>query len=405
MKKQKPRGFWKKKENQKEFLDSLLRKYRIEPEEIGGMMIRENGGRTLEIYYKDRLEMLETHYGELNLLDVPFVPDGTWDKPEYRKRAVRQAIQRLGKRPGRVTCDDFERIGLKGLLNHSGLGFRSLLREAGYDVPDPVSWQSGKVRVRKIRELVEKAGGTDRITLLYIKERARGLIEYYEPSNESVTGHWASLISELPEGLPIQKGLPGAYIPTLYWILKDAGFDVSPDDCMRGLNALEDVMSLHGHRNHSLAEALMDDWMYDIVGMDHMHDVIYPGQKNVKKYTEKDCDFILLSPQARKNPHSELCTPHSELCTPHFSSLWLEYAGLWSKRKNWLVRKYKRGITTKKALAKKANIPLVVITPADMKKPKNVWDEMVSKAPWLKKRSKAALQSRFLSRFCEDSDV
>jgi len=400
-------------------------------------MIRKHGGSRLEKYYANTLEMLEAHYGEISLLDLPRVPWGAWKNSQYRKQAVREAVKRLGKRPERVRVEDFCRIGLEGLIVNGGLGIKELMREAGFDVADHVSWQSRKERVNRIRELVEKTGGPGRITFTYIKKRARGLIEYYtdcglriadcgmgeERRRDSDCGlrsgdcgteageaggseaaslvnrHWAADISKLPDGLPIQKGLPGEYIPALYWILKDAGYAVTPDDCLRGLDALEEVASLHGHRNHSLAEALADDWIYDIVGKNHMHDVIYPGQRKSRRYEGKDCDFVLFPAEARKTPgRTAKDTRHSPPATRPSSSLWIEYAGLWSERKNRFARKYKRKIQTKKALAKKEGIHLVVLTPANMKKPENVWDEMVSKAPWLKKKKKAAMGSRFLER-------
>jgi len=443
--KRKPRGYWAQKENQKEFLDSLLHKYNIKPEKLTSTMIRKNGGIRLQTYYANTLEMLEAHYGEISLLDLPRVPRGAWKRPKCRIEAVQEAVERLGKRPERVRKEDLCRIGLEGLIVNSGLGIRELMREAGYDVPDPVSWQSGKVRAAKVRELVEKAGGTDRVTFRYIKKRARGLVEYYsfaggksggcrvarggkeenieyrtpindfrfkklrEKKREKIRqDNRINRIRERREekrkecrsgnvdlrskGEVVREKwgmLPGEHIPVLYWILKDAGYDVTPDDCLRGLDALEEVASGHGHLNHSLAEALVDDWIYDFAGMDHMHDVNYPGQKGPER-NKVDCDFVLFPNTSDK------CPVTSDIQST--ANLWVEYAGLWSERKNRLVRKYKRRMRAKKALAKKAGIALVVITPANMKKPENVWDEMVSKAPWLKKRRKAAMGSRFLER-------
>jgi len=398
--KRKPRGFWAKKENQKEFLDSLLRKYRIGPEKLTSTMIRENGGRRLEGYYAHTLEMLEAHYGEISLLDRPRVPWGAWKHQKNRIEAVREAVERLGKRPERVSRDDLIRIGLDGLLVHGGLGIKELMREAGYDVPDPVSWKSKEVRAAKIRELVDKAGGVERVTLVYIKERARGLVEYYSFDGGTSGGcRVASADSGMGAGKPAEdrgqksedgrqraevvrekwRMLPGEHIPILYWILRDAGYDVSPDDCLRGLNSFDEVMSRHGHLNHSLAEALVDDWIYGFVGMDHMHDVIYPGQRKSRRYAGKDCDFVLFPPEARKNPHSAIRNPKS-------CSLWVEYAGFWHKSKSRFVKWYKRRMRVKKALAKKAGISLVVITPEKMKEPESVWEEMVLKAPWLGSR-------------------
>jgi hypothetical protein len=84
--KRKPRGYWDKLENQKAFLDGLIKKYNVEPAKLTSSLIHGNGGSRLVRRYPSVRALLEAHYGPISLLDIPKVSPGTWKK----KKALAQ---------------------------------------------------------------------------------------------------------------------------------------------------------------------------------------------------------------------------------------------------------------------------------------------------------------------------
>jgi hypothetical protein len=154
------------------------------------------------------------------------------------------------------------------------------------------SYKTKEERTQIVKQLVKQAGGPLRITRSYLRQHARGLIKYYKTK--------------------FKKPETEEYVPLLYWILKDAGYKLKPKDCVRGIRRAQLTKSMHGHWNHSIPEALVDDWLNDIVGKAHLHDVIYPGQEDTYYRKRLNCDFVLLHPKS-KDP---------------LSGLWIEYAGL-----------------------------------------------------------------------------
>jgi hypothetical protein len=329
--KRKPRGYWKSKANQKHFLDGLLTKYGLQPYELTHALIKAHSGQGAYKQFGNMVDLLNAHYGPISLLDIPRVPPGTWDVKANRVKAVREAVARLNKRPRDIMLADFCRIGLKGAVNATGMTHIPLLREAGFDVPDPVSWQSAEVRARKIRELVDEAGGPMRVTRNYLDRKAPGLVEHYVEKYKKI-------------------GRP-KHIPLLFRMLNEAGYDVTAEECLRGFEGIQDTFSKHGHLNHSMAEAMLDDEVYELVGDRHMHDVIYPGQKG--RGPKMNCDFVLFQPGAAgTDPVDPL------------QGLWVEYAGIIRPGKpSSVMKRYAKQLERKKALARKAGIKLILIKP------------------------------------------
>ncbi|MFC1582517.1 hypothetical protein ACFL4W_03150 [Planctomycetota bacterium] len=442
MSKRKPPGFWDVKENQKAFLDDLAAKTGIEPTRLSYTLIRKHGGAGALFRYPSTLALLETHYGPISLLDRGRVPDGIWDKKSNRIKAVREAVQRLRKRADRVGHTNFRQIGLGGLLTVSGMKYWELLREAGFDVPSPADWAVKKRRVKKVRDLVDKAGGPLRVTSMYIEDHESGLIAFYRDY----------FPKELPRTLanldPVQPAnAKDPYIPLLYWILEEAGYDVTPADCRRKMGDRSATQSRHGHWNHSCQEAMLDDWIHDFIGMNHLHDILYPGQPELPDSRMVDCDFVLLPEEILTTEYTEgtegpegrresglLTTKHTKytksserkrgrgkrLRVSGFvdlnpgmgemagdmdltGGLWVEYAGI-SIRKTAtdLSESYLQKLEKKKTLAKAAGLELVIITPQAMANPEKVWEEMVSRALWLKPYSPKALNSPYLELFGSD---
>ncbi|MFC1582640.1 hypothetical protein ACFL4W_03770 [Planctomycetota bacterium] len=392
-------------------------------------------------------ELIEAHYGPISLLDIGRVPSGTWSKKSNRVKAVREAVKRLAKRPDRIECDDFNRIGLGGMLMSTKMHHCALLREAGFDVPDPADWEDKTKRIKKVRELVEKVGGQARVTRTFIAEQEPGLLSCYRDLFPKIPPLTLATMDK-----PRNPRAKDPEIPLLYWILIEAGYKVTPEDCERGRAEREDVLSRHGDLNHSCEEAMIDDWIYDFLeeglrsrGVPdpllhtnrdqilsnrdisvsgrgkgkkkgykkprrHVHDIIYPGQDRIESTHKRDCDFVLL-PEAGSSVQSSVFSvqggkrdPESLTMNQGLSSgLWIEYAGIKYHGKNVVptfILEYQEKLEEKKAMAEAAGIQLVMITPkAIAEHPDKVWEEMVAKAPWLKPYTKKALNSKYLDLF------
>jgi len=96
---------------------------------------------------------------------------------------------------------------------------KSMSKPCGY-------WNDAYTRISAVRDLVRKAGGPRRITFSFIKKHASGLAGYYARK----TGQ--------------KRKKTGT--PVLYWILKDGGYDVAPEECVYGIAGRHVIQSMHG---------------------------------------------------------------------------------------------------------------------------------------------------------------
>lgn len=193
-------------------------------------------------------------------------PRGFWKKKDNRIRWVKELVGRF-----RADCSDpqglprdrdFVRCGLGGLLASRKTTPARLLRDAGFTPSVPRSWKKMSVRVGRVREIAEAAGGPAAVAVVDIQRAEPGLYNYYTRS--------------------CKRRSDRGNTPLLYEILKDAGYEVTPEECERGLGGSRYTRSRHAHVNESQNQAIFDDWIFDIVGDRHRHNVEYPGQASVK---------------------------------------------------------------------------------------------------------------------------
>jgi len=162
-----PNGYWKSKKNRINAVKEMIKKSEKNPSEI-----------IVEDFKKYNLMGLLTgHYKsspyialkEADIIKSPLemekVHNKYWKSKENRINAIKELVEKSGKKPSEITLKDFSNKGRGSILTVHNSSPYLALKEAGL-VNSPLDmnntpknyWKSKENRINAIKELVEKSG-------------------------------------------------------------------------------------------------------------------------------------------------------------------------------------------------------------------------------------------------------
>lgn len=185
-----PTGFYTITENRVKATRWLVRQLGKKPREILYADFADNGFGAVLNYHKGSqyAALAEAGY-KVKPWEMEKAPQGFYKVKGNRAEATRWLVKTLGRKPGEVTSDNFEKNGLQGVMNHHKGSAYAALREAGYRVKPwemscaPNGFYNGKAnRVGATRWLVaemRKEGKKPReITTGDFEGQLRGLLAH-----------------------------------------------------------------------------------------------------------------------------------------------------------------------------------------------------------------------------------